>query len=215
MTNDPKTTPPKTPSYLKRNGGVPLDHPRRCQADAVHTGEPCRKYAIRGGNVCRTHGGSAPQVVAKANERLALASDRMAENLLNIATEAKSEHVQYLATTAALDRAGVVQPTQVQVDVNAPWAEVFQAASGINTWSRAESRAARGLPVDPVPELPAPPLEVVDAEVVEDTPSSPPNAQTRPAWGQEPPRQPGTGLQTLEDALEDLRKAQRRRPGAR
>ena len=34
-------------------------------------GKPCGSYAIRGGTVCRRHGGSAPQVRAAANRRLA------------------------------------------------------------------------------------------------------------------------------------------------
>ena len=34
-------------------------------------GKPCGSYAVRGGTVCRRHGGSAPQVRAAANRRLA------------------------------------------------------------------------------------------------------------------------------------------------
>lgn len=34
----------------------------------------CKKWAIRGGNVCRKHGGAAPQVKAKAKERLLIAA---------------------------------------------------------------------------------------------------------------------------------------------
>jgi hypothetical protein len=41
----------------------------RCTATR-RNGEPCRSWAIRGGNVCRKHGGGAPQVRAKANRRL-------------------------------------------------------------------------------------------------------------------------------------------------
>ena len=33
-------------------------------------GEPCGSKAIRGGNVCRMHGGGAPQVKAAAAARL-------------------------------------------------------------------------------------------------------------------------------------------------
>ena len=42
----------------------------RCSAKSGRTGRPCRQWAIRGGNVCRTHGGLAPQVKRKAEERI-------------------------------------------------------------------------------------------------------------------------------------------------
>lgn len=54
----------------------PMDDPDRCTATASSTGERCKQPAIPGGNVCRFHGGSAPQVKAKAQERL----DRMADS---------------------------------------------------------------------------------------------------------------------------------------
>ena len=65
-------------------------------------GKPCRRYAIRGGNVCRVHGGGSPQVIAKARERLALAADRMARELLGIAIGGESEAVNLAAVKDAL-----------------------------------------------------------------------------------------------------------------
>lgn len=41
----------------------------RCTGHSSQTGEPCKKWPINGGTVCRTHGGAAPQVKAKAAER--------------------------------------------------------------------------------------------------------------------------------------------------
>lgn len=49
-----------------------LGHPRRCSARRKRTGEPCGAWAIKGGNVCRIHGGMAPQTQAKAKQRLDL-----------------------------------------------------------------------------------------------------------------------------------------------
>jgi hypothetical protein len=46
---------------------------RRCSARRKN-GEPCRGWAINGGRVCRMHGGAAPQVRAKAGERLLMAA---------------------------------------------------------------------------------------------------------------------------------------------
>lgn len=42
----------------------------KCKAHRTD-GEPCQAWAISGANVCRVHGGSAPQVRYKAAERMA------------------------------------------------------------------------------------------------------------------------------------------------
>lgn len=42
----------------------------RCGATVRRTGEPCKKWPIHGSNRCGTHGGRAPQVKAKAAERV-------------------------------------------------------------------------------------------------------------------------------------------------
>ena len=46
---------------------------QRCHAKSPRTGRPCRAWAIRGGTVCRAHGGAAPQVKRRAAERAELA----------------------------------------------------------------------------------------------------------------------------------------------
>ena len=43
----------------------------QCTARSKTSGSRCRRPAIRGGTVCRFHGGAAPQVIKKAQERLA------------------------------------------------------------------------------------------------------------------------------------------------
>jgi hypothetical protein len=45
-------------------------------------GEPCGNYPIDGAVVCRVHGGSAPQVRRKAQERIAMAQDDAASMLV-------------------------------------------------------------------------------------------------------------------------------------
>jgi hypothetical protein len=70
--------------YLKKNGGVPLDHPRRCQAHnrSKHfgrEGQPCRRYAAKGATVCTMHGGAAPQVRRKALLRQYFELDQKAQ----------------------------------------------------------------------------------------------------------------------------------------
>ena len=44
----------------------------RCSAKSKQSGKQCKNWAIRGGTTCRLHGGSAPQVVAKAAIRAEL-----------------------------------------------------------------------------------------------------------------------------------------------
>ncbi|PSG97484.1 hypothetical protein BRD56_05365 [Thermoplasmatales archaeon SW_10_69_26] len=53
---------------MSQDADLPPDD-RRCTA-TNNRGERCRKYAIKGGNVCEVHGGSAPQVKKKAGERM-------------------------------------------------------------------------------------------------------------------------------------------------
>jgi len=52
-----------------------MDDESRCTATAKSTGERCKNPAVKGTNVCYQHGGAAPQVQKKAQERL----DRMAD----------------------------------------------------------------------------------------------------------------------------------------
>ena len=201
--------------YLQTHGGVPLDHPRKCQARR-QDGKPCRRYAIRGGNVCRVHGGGSPQVIAKARERLALAADRMARELLGIATGAESEAVKLAAVKDALDRAGLNVKQALELSAK-PWEDIMSDVAGVATISRAESRARRGLPDDA--PAPAEPLDIVDAEVVDDAepPAYPPDVDgaTRTGDGRvtgaEPPTAPRSGqLVPLDDAAHDAAQANRR-----
>jgi len=91
----------------------------QCTATASSTGERCKQPAIPGSNVCRFHGGSAPQVQEKAQERL----DRMADevtadvqdtlqDLIDLYETASPEDKPAIhreirqAWTAILDRAG-------------------------------------------------------------------------------------------------------------
>lgn len=56
--------------FDQRPEGEPFDG--QCTAH-TSSGARCRRHAIRGGTVCATHGGRAPQVKAAAARRLALA----------------------------------------------------------------------------------------------------------------------------------------------
>lgn len=55
-----------------------------CKGKSKQTGLPCEKFAIRGGTVCYYHGGRAPQVRAKAAERVVEEEVRQTLASLNV-----------------------------------------------------------------------------------------------------------------------------------
>lgn len=189
---------------------------RRCHKGKGRPGEHCRKVAMEGQQVCGTHGGRAPQAKRKARQRLEEAADRMAKQLLGIAESAESEAVKLAAVKHVLAIGGINEKAAVDVSLELkPHEELLRdiAASGIAQISRADSRAARGLPALDR----ADPNGIVDAELVdvgEMGPDSPSARRTpadrsddprdRPAFAEEPPT-PGTGLMTMEDATAELR----------
>ncbi|MDA4105706.1 hypothetical protein [Mycolicibacterium holsaticum] len=202
------------------NRGNPL---RRCVARSSRTGKRCRRWAIKGGTVCPTHGGSTVSVKRKARERIERAAEQMARELLGIATSAESEAVRLAAVRDALDRAGLNPKTAVEVDVG-PTPAFQQLITGIDRSIRRDGTRA---PQPPAPALPAP--EIVDAELVPDpaesgaerprTPTAPGSAgdgpNRPPPWQGEPlpnytPRPPGNQLMTLEEANASLSRERRR-----
>lgn len=89
----------------------------RCTARRKN-GEPCRNWAIHGSNVCRMHGGAAPQVRRAAQVRALMSSDRLMAQLIQIAEDqTQSAKDRLAAIVAVLDRAGIGTRQQVDVDV--------------------------------------------------------------------------------------------------
>jgi hypothetical protein len=129
-------------------------HVKKCKAKSKRTGAPCGSTPLAGMEVCRMHGGAAPQAKRKARERLEEAADRMARELLKMASDANvSESVRLAAIRDALSRAGVSERTAVDVTHELkPWEQILDGAA-IESGSRAEYRASVGRP-DPEP-LPA------------------------------------------------------------
>ncbi|WP_336671484.1 hypothetical protein [Tsukamurella sp. USMM236] len=164
---------------------------RRCTARRTN-GQPCRKAASAGMQVCRNHGGSAPQVKAKARVRLEMAADRMAKELLGIATNDKvPAYVKLEGIKTALDRAGIGAKQAVEVEVGPAkaWEQVF---AGIAGGTREDSRAMRGGEPDEADPFAAHrammeedearrPRGYIDAEVVEPAEPSDPPAKLPPA----------------------------------
>lgn len=113
------------------------------QCVAIKTnGERCRKYAIMGSTVCKTHGGSARHVVSKARTRIEMTSNRLMGKLIEIAfDDSKPAAVQLDAIKDGLNRAGLKPREQVEVGPITPAEEIF---SDIFTGTREESRRMRG-----------------------------------------------------------------------
>jgi hypothetical protein len=92
---------------------VPTQGRRQCTAKSTTSGERCGKAAIKGGTVCATHGGSAPQVRRKAALRLLeLVDPAIAVLAREMATADKSADRQR-AANSVLDRAGVPRTATV------------------------------------------------------------------------------------------------------
>lgn len=189
----------------------------RCVAHSKN-GDQCRRPARLGANVCRHHGGAAPQVIAKARERLNLAADRMARELLGIATGAESEAVKLAAVKDALDRAGLAAKQNVEVGVQLkPWEQVMGDMVGVERVTQAESRARQGLPPLALAAPADEPVEVVDAELVDDEPpvarpsrgGAPRDGYDRADDPTDPAATPSKALVPLDDALGDTATANR------
>lgn len=148
-------------------------HPeRRCTAHRKN-GDQCKNAARRGTNVCDFHGAKAPQVKRKARQRIEEAADRMARELLKMATDDDvAASVKLAAIRDALDRAGLAANSAVEVEVGPP--KPYEAIlERIEVGSRAEYRRSRGIPdggegkralAGSQPELAAP----IEAEVLDD-----------------------------------------------
>lgn len=102
-----------------------LPEPSKCGA-RTRQGTPCQQSPLAGSTRCRMHGGSAPQVLAKAKERLLLAADDAVSVLIRIMFDPKSpvgERRQ--AAVALMDRAGLNAKAELTVEI-APWIGVLE-----------------------------------------------------------------------------------------
>lgn len=88
---------------------------RICTARRTN-GEPCKRFAIVGGNVCSTHGGAAPQVKHAAEARLSALVDPAITRLTSIMEQTDNDAVALAAVKDILDRAGYKQVEKLQVE---------------------------------------------------------------------------------------------------
>ncbi|MGE2835132.1 hypothetical protein [Mycobacterium sp. SMC-4] len=120
----------------------------RCTARSKATGQRCKLPPMLGGNVCRVHGGAAPQTRAKAQRRLQQAADALVQRLLQFALDGDVDDPTALrAIRDALDRAGLTAKTGVEVElVASPIQQIFERLEVGG--SRAEWRRSQGIEDD-------------------------------------------------------------------
>ena len=89
-----------------------MDDSRRCTATSTRSHKRCKKAAIKGGTVCATHGGSAPQVRNRARQRIMEAADPAAARMVQL-IDSDDERISLAASKDLMDRAGHKAPTEI------------------------------------------------------------------------------------------------------
>jgi hypothetical protein len=119
----------KVSRELRKLGIVP--DPSKCVA-RKRDGTPCTANPMRGSAVCRMHGGSAPQVKKKAQERLAHLSDLavLKEEQLMYDPDVPPA-VQLAAAKDVLDRNNLTGKTTIEVEMK-PWEKLLNGADGVD-----------------------------------------------------------------------------------
>ena len=100
---------------------------RRCKAKSTGSGKQCRRNPINGGEVCYMHGGAAPQVKRKAEERIREYVEKMVDpdRLLR-----EAARLAFADLTQCYDDQGNFKPMK-------DWPEEIRAAAkGIETVRR-------------------------------------------------------------------------------
>ena len=163
------------PTAAKKGMPGSRDPARRCIAKANRTGERCRAAAIKGGTVCRIHGGGAPQVKKAAKERLLeLVEPALAELRKIVMNPKTDDSVKVRSIQIILDRTGY-GPGQTVILQSSAWDDATDALlNGMidaNNGNLPVSRDMSSLPHDGGVERPTVKFDwpdVIDGEVIED-----------------------------------------------
>ena len=92
----------------------------RCTARSKQRGTQCRQYPIPGGTVCVYHGGKAPQVQAKALDRLMELQHPAITRLAELIVQREYPSVSIAAVKDALDRTmGKAKEQEQDINVKA------------------------------------------------------------------------------------------------
>ena len=113
----------------------------KCKATAKGTGQRCQAWAMAGSEVCRVHGGRAPQVKAAAARRLAEQAAQQAVRTLGLPvdispTEALLEEVRWTAGHVAWLRSRVQElaeePTHRHVSFDGEDEDLLEAVGELS-----------------------------------------------------------------------------------
>lgn len=106
----------------------------QCTARGKRSGDRCKRPAMLGANVCRSHGGASPQARAAAKRRLEEAAAVLVQRLLNLALDGDApDSVALQAINSALNRAGMSAKHSDQLDVAAqPWQQVASCGESVD-----------------------------------------------------------------------------------
>lgn len=149
----------------------------RCTAIARSTGAQCKRWSLRGTNVCMRHGGQLPNVadhaaavVEAARLRLIGLSDEAIDIVHDLAVNSTADQVRLKAATELLDRAGVRGGVEVDFGGNVEVTHETAADRARRLLEQTASRLATKIETEretddePTEDDP----DVVDAELVED-----------------------------------------------
>jgi hypothetical protein len=127
---DPRLcTKPSVLRYQKDDAAVPPEMWGKPMLDDYGQRQyrPCGRYAMRGLDICSTHGGSLPAVRVSAEKLLAETRDRLMLGLLQIALDETVDTSNRLkAMMWGLERAGFQAGVTVSVGLQ-PWQEVLSS----------------------------------------------------------------------------------------
>jgi hypothetical protein len=117
----PKPHAPKGPIKVKHLLDAPylMDVlPTQCRARSKRSGQQCKRHPIPGGTVCHIHGGKAPHVQAKADERLRAFQHPALDGLAELIDQREFPSVRYAACKDVLDRTLGKAPESVDLHVS-------------------------------------------------------------------------------------------------
>lgn len=131
---DPDTMEPTGRTEERKRGILTSDPERRCTGTIRRgewAGNRCVKPAVKGGKVCKIHGGHLPNVKKAAQRRLAMAADPAAKELIYIALEKPGveDKDRIKALLAILDRAGIGGKETIEIEIK-PWQNVLKRLAG-------------------------------------------------------------------------------------